>query len=641
MKNKQLHDKLIELSERQSEMDLLGEIIGAFHSIYEPGIVFIGILVDKERSLIEGRAAIKDGKAPKPWVYSAEGQPCGLVYEQGRVAIPCDIQRNFVKKAGTGRECFLGLPINNPVKGTIAHFAAYDNKPNHFDDLSVEVISLLNTLIEREFWKIRFQRSSRLEQLLDQMDLGLQYTDAQTAEVLRMNSVLEAKTGIHWSPEAHPKLEQFDTGAEIGVNATGEPVVEQRVGQFDTDYLQTDGSTLPVEVRSVRCDADTLMPEHYVALVTDISERIARINQLSESKAELQSALEKQKQFFAILGHELRTPVASMNMLLKDKVLPQNELDDYLSATTRNMLDVLEDLRFVIAPEERKRAEFKADYPGTLLTNLSGSLSALVQRQGMKLRTTSDSLGYQLALPTQILRQACTNLIKNAAVHSKGTLITLELEESKVSNTQVAVRIRIEDNGVGLPSGFAEKMFEPFTRGGSGADGTGLGLYIVKELCELAGVELRYEPLAGGTAFELTGTFSIVAQKPAGSAVEGKELQGMKVLLAEDNQMLQMLTQRLLSNLGAEVMLAENGQVAVDKLAHQSVDIVITDINMPIMDGYELVRSLKQSNFSGEIIGVSAAVQGSETDALIEAGASTVIPKPITATSLLGALNLA
>lgn len=641
MKIQQLHRKLIELSERQSKSDLLGEIIAAFHSIYEPGIVFIGILVDRERSLIEGRAAIKDGKAPKPWVYSAEGQPCGLVYEQGRVAIPCDIQRNFVKKAGTGRECFLGLPINNPVKGTIAHFAAYDNKPNLFDDLSVEVISLLNTLIEREFWKIRFQRSSRLEALLDQMDLGLQYTDAQTAEVLRMNSTLEAKTGIRWSPEAHPKLEQFDTGAEISLNATGEPIVEQRVGQFDTDYLHTDGSTLPVEVRSVRCGADTLMPEHYVALVSDISERVARIKELSESKEELKSSLEKQKQFFAILGHELRTPVASMNMLLKDKMLPQNELDDYLSATTMNMLDVLEDLRFVIAPEERKQAELKAVHSATLLTNLSGSLSALVEQQGMKLRTNSQSLGYQLALPAQILRQACTNLIKNAAVHSKGAQIFLKLEERQVSDTQISVLIRIEDDGVGLPSGFAQKMFEPFTRGGSGADGTGLGLYIVKELCELAGVELYYEPLAGGTAFELKGTFSIVAQRSAGSTIEGKALQGMKVLLAEDNNMLQMLTQRLLSKLGAQVTLAENGQVAVDKLAQQSVDLVITDINMPVMDGYELARSLKQSGFSGEIIGLSAAVQGPETDALIEAGASAVIPKPITAASVLSALNLA
>ena len=642
---KQFHKKLIELSDSNSKTDILNGILDAFHSVFEPDIVFIGILVDEERSLIEGHCALRKGVPSEPWVYSMIDQPCGLVYEQGRVSIPHGVQQNFVRKAGSGLECFIGLPVNRPGIGTVAHMAAYDSKPNNFDDLNDETIALLNTLIEREFWKIRFQQSDNLVQIIDDMGLGLQWIDARSSEVLKTNDTIERMTGIQSLPDAPSTLDQYDNLISQRHNEISKPLTHQQMRQFDTEYVCADGNQIPVEVRSTLFPANTLMPEHHVRLVNDITERVKQTEELNQANNELESALEMQKHFFAILGHELRTPVASMHMLLEDKLLPQQEIDEYLRATTSSLIDVLEGLRYVIAPADRKQAEYKNENLHNLISNITGSLSGLLRRKGYKLQIVSDTLGNITCLPNKIIRQVCTNLIKNAALHSKGDQIKVTLFEKQLSETEVSTVIRIEDNGVGINPEFAAKMFQPFSRGGSEEDGTGLGLFIVKELCTLANIQLSYSNLPkNGSAFELRAVFELIDKHSTQvlNRTNETELEGVRILVAEDNDMLQLLTKKLLSKMGAEVSLAGDGELALEVIDNEpkGIDVVLTDINMPNMDGFELTKALKARGFSGKIIGCTAADDVAETEQLIACGASKVIQKPINPTAVLEALGL-
>jgi CheY-like chemotaxis protein len=115
-------------------------------------------------------------------------------------------------------------------------------------------------------------------------------------------------------------------------------------------------------------------------------------------------------------------------------------------------------------------------------------------------------------------------------------------------------------------------------------------------------------------------------------------LQGLNVLMAEDNLMLRKLSENLLQKLGSQPVLVENGQLALDRFKKQHWDLVITDIFMPVMNGYELVAAIRKTGSDVKVLGVTAATVGNERDMLMQAGADVVMGKPITSETLQKAL---
>lgn len=641
MRNQALLNELIDLAEKRESKDILDLVNEAFSRIYKPTLVFIGVLLDKPSAMIEGHVAFRNEKASDSWAYCMKDQPCELVYHGGRVSIPCDVQKNFVKKAGSGLESFFGLPINHPTLGTIAHFAVYDAKPNHFDDLSQETITILSTLIEREFWKISSQRSSSLEDMFGELNLGIHWTDVASGEILKVNSYLEHRTELKSDSSMKSRIWELDSKLSEETFLADPVAREDSVRQtFDTVY-QMNGRGVPVEVRAAILPADSLMPRHVLSVVSDITERLDKKQRLQSLIDALNEQQEQQKQFFAILGHELRTPIASMNMLLQDKVLPQAEIDEYLIETARNLLDVLEDLRYIMAPAKAKRVELKETELSSVVKTTTGALAGLLRRNGMKINVvTPEEAQLTCKLPSQVVRQVCTNLIKNAALHSKGSNIQIAVSGHKIGSDVVRYHIAVEDDGVGIQEEFAREMFSPFKRGATDADGTGLGLFIVKELVDSIGGTLTYAPSKlGGALFCVEIQATLVDDQQATRHSEAK-LHGKRVLVAEDNVMLQKLTERMLVKMGAEVDVADDGLGALEKIEASTYDVVITDINMPRMNGYELAKALTERNFSGLILGCTAAQVGEETDLLLENGAHDVITKPITSEAIARATKL-
>ena len=244
---------------------------------------------------------------------------------------------------------------------------------------------------------------------------------------------------------------------------------------------------------------------------------------------------------------------------------------------------------------------------------------------------------------TQALRQSTTNLVKNAALHSGGTRILVTLTLTPRSVDRATLSLRVEDDGQGIPDHLRDSVFEAFKRGDTQADGSGLGLFIVNNMADLMGGTLTYSQSSmGGAAFELSlPIFRAEAEQPDTShqPAERLSLDGLRVLFAEDDAMLRMLTTKLLTKAGAQVDGYENGRLALEAFSPEKYDLVITDLMMPELNGHELTRAIRMQSKEVIIIAVTAAVLGAETEQFNREGANLVLPKPITTANLIEALT--
>ena len=375
------------------------------------------------------------------------------------------------------------------------------------------------------------------------------------------------------------------------------------------------------------------------------SEQLA-VKKLEEVNDELNKRRVKQEQLFAIIGHELRTPLTSIKMLQDDMELAKRDKrGDELCKTTDTVLSILDDLRIVIRPEEAGKANLTTECPFTLIERSVNSLHSLAVENNLTIHLSSNTKGSQpVKFNAQALRQITTNLLKNAALHAKAVNAWVELRCHSSGNEQLAFTLTIEDDGTGIHGAKRDSLYEAFSRGNTDADGTGLGLYISQQLASKLGGSLSYfDSKHGGAGFALE--FFLNSEKA--EECESKQtlpeasLKGLHVLFAEDQATIRMLTSKQLEKQGATVVAAEDGVQALECYKSDTFDLVITDINMPNMNGYGLTQALRERGYTGCIAGLTAAVIGDETDRLIAAGANCVLAKPLDLTKLRQSLWIA
>ena len=356
---------------------------------------------------------------------------------------------------------------------------------------------------------------------------------------------------------------------------------------------------------------------------------------------QLENQLEKQREMFAVIGHELRTPVAAISMVGRDADFDAVSAREQIVEISENLLAVLEDLRVVVAPEralETKNQE-RCD-PVRTINRALHPLSQLMKQNSVELRLSINKPeGTEFLLHAQPLRQVVTNLTKNATIHSGGGVVQVSFDYETDADGTTFGSLIVEDDGRGIPETLREQVFEPFSRGDTESEGSGLGLFIVKEIAELMDGTLDYSTSElGGACFTLTFPMKPieVEERSKASAVS---LKGLRILLAEDDAMLRMLTEKSLGKLGAQIASYDNGQKALAAFEADQFDLVLTDLMMPMMNGHELTKSLRDLGAKIPIIGVTAAVIGDETDEWLKDGANAFISKPITPEKLQNALD--
>ena len=379
--------------------------------------------------------------------------------------------------------------------------------------------------------------------------------------------------------------------------------------------------------------------------------------ELQRAKEHAERANEAKGIFLRNISHEIRTPIAAMlavaELLTSSRLSEEDRmaLVDRLRSNGRALLSLLGNV-LDLSKLEANHLDLVTEVvsPLDLLREIVESLEASVRRKNIDL-TIDVERDTPLAIECDRmrLRQILVNLIDNAIKFTSRGSIRISLRPSLEGSHTIV--IDVADTGVGIAEGQQTHLFEPFTQAnasiGPAYGGTGLGLALSRRLAQRLGgtlVLLRSAP-GGGATFRLTLRSGVTAIAPAAgrTAVSEPEseqtLEGLRVLLAEDNEDLQSAMGRLLTLLGASVDSAFDGHEAIALVFAKSYDIVLMDVWMPRLDGLEATRLLRSRGCHLPIIALTADATTERRSAALDAGCDTYLSKPFESDDLIAAIH--
>ncbi|MBK9539111.1 MAG: response regulator [Flavobacteriales bacterium] len=368
------------------------------------------------------------------------------------------------------------------------------------------------------------------------------------------------------------------------------------------------------------------------------------------------------QQFLANMSHEIRTPMnAIMGM---SGILKRNEhspeQDKYLNAisqSSENLLVILNDILDLSKLEAGKiDLEQVAFDPRTVVGTVRDILRFKAEEKGLSVEVTvaHDVPAALLGDPTR-LNQILLNLASNAIKFTEHGGINIRVSARDMHADQCSLVVDVVDTGIGIPADRLDRIFEEFTQAYSDTTrkfgGTGLGLTISKRLAEMQGgsVTVRSEQGKGST-FTVTIPYVITETRepsvPDNRQLATDNLQGLRILLAEDNDFNAMVAQDELADAipGVQVDVAVNGKIAVKMAQAREYDVILMDVQMPEMNGYDAtkaIRALGGDKSRVPILAMTANVMKDEVDRCTEAGMVGFVPKPFKREELINAIAAA
>ncbi len=377
------------------------------------------------------------------------------------------------------------------------------------------------------------------------------------------------------------------------------------------------------------------------------------VEAIEHAEAEAQAANASKSNFLRLISHEIRTPlnaVTGVAQILAKSDLPPNAADkvqvlaaasDHLMSLTGNVLDFsqLEEGGVALASESFNLRE-ELDHCAAMAAPLieEKSLSFEVDIAQCDLRTLGDA---------SRLRRIALNLLSNAAKFTDAGSVRLQGRLVGRDETAATVEIAVSDTGVGMSEDSRARLFsafeniDPFETRRQG--GAGLGLAIAGKLARLmdARIDVKSAP-GGGSVFTLTLSLPLdrTVQPPQEQA-PASEARARRVLVVEDNIPNQMIAKAFLKANGFDVVIANNGREALDAVAQGKFDLVLMDINMPVMDGLEATRILRQNPDykATPILAFTAHAIDEDQATILNAGLNDILKKPITEKGLVERVN--
>lgn len=388
-----------------------------------------------------------------------------------------------------------------------------------------------------------------------------------------------------------------------------------------------------------------------VGLLQDMTD-MERMKSLMHEKELADRSAKLRQEFLARTSHEIRTPLNPIlvltKMLLESSVSDQQK--EYLEAINsagKTLLAVVNDI-LDLSKIEAGKIEF-IEEPFSLvrvMEQIEDMMSSSASEKGLSfLMDIDESLSQMIMGDSVRLSQILLNLLSNGIKFTeKGHVGMYARQESRDGN-HVKVRFTVFDSGIGIPESNLRSIFDSFKQADNSQDkrqlGTGLGLTIVKRLVQLQGGDIEVESEVNvGSKFSFTLEYKLAYTAEESNRITevSSELKGKKVLLAEDNPLNQLVTKKLLTDWGVELEIASHGKEAIEKLQKSSFDLILMDLQMPVMDGLEATRVIRK-HFPGEkaripIIAMTAnAISGVDAECN-KAGMTDYVSKPIEITNL-------
>ncbi len=379
-------------------------------------------------------------------------------------------------------------------------------------------------------------------------------------------------------------------------------------------------------------------------LLRNLKNRNKLAGQLEDEKKKAEDALLIKDQFMANMSHEIRTP---MNAIIGfTSLLEKSEKDEkrlgYINAiknSGENLLVIINDiLDFSKLEAGMMRLEKIKFDPKELLGSIHTLFIQKAEEKNLKLNLhIEEKIPEVLIGDPNRLTQILVNLIANAIKFTSSGSVSIDAHVIHSNPEEVNIQFSIKDTGIGIPEDKIETIFERFNQGNTETNrkygGTGLGLTIVKNLIELqkGTISIRSKVNQGSEfIFQITYPVSIenfTVKQP--DKITPVHINKLNVLVVEDNEINQLLAHEVLSDFGFEVTIAGNGKAALKILQEQSFDIILLDIQMPVLDGYKTAEAIRnQLKLSTPIIAVTAHIMASEKEKCLSFGMNDYISKP-------------
>lgn len=374
------------------------------------------------------------------------------------------------------------------------------------------------------------------------------------------------------------------------------------------------------------------------------------ITQRKKDEAELLRLQKAKEQFLANISHEIRTPIngiAGMANLLGQNPSPE-ERETYLNAirhSAENLKVIITDILDLAAIESGKlKFEHIAFNLKDLLPSLVNTFTYQAKEKSLAVNYTIEEKLNKILLGDPVrLNQVLINLISNAVKFTHNGSISINCTEAKEHRGTSWVKIEVTDTGVGIPEEKLHTIFESFSQADASVTrrygGTGLGLTIVKQLVELQNGKIHVNSKEHvGSTFSVVIPYEIgkvrtITQvvKPA-TKIPHINISQLHVLLVEDNDINRLYAKSILKNWQCLIDVAENGLVAIEKVKNNVYDVVLMDIQMPVMDGYEATKAIRSMPQGAKlpIIALTANATQRDVEKCLASGMNDYLPKPFT-----------